>query len=169
MLYTFNFSCLFSNHWSVFLQNFHNSSVSWKITPLYFRSSNNIYFGHTEPIKTKNFFRLFECLGQNLWSSCQSWIQFLLNFCVTLHCHHTQFHCKFEARLFSTLDKKILPKFQFWHLQVLWRKFAKFLMSFSKRNKSVILQILHHSSVSWKIIPLYFFSSNNIFCSKGAH
>ena len=35
-----NFSCLFSNHWSVFLQNLHNSSVS-----------NNIYFGHKEPIK----------------------------------------------------------------------------------------------------------------------
>ena len=66
-----NFSCLFSNHWSFFLQNLHNSSVSWKITPLYFCSSNNIYFGHKEPIKTKQFFRLFECSGQNLWSSCQ--------------------------------------------------------------------------------------------------
>ena len=48
-----NFSCLFSNHWSVFLQNLHNSSVSWKVTPLYFCSSTNIYFGHKEPIKTK--------------------------------------------------------------------------------------------------------------------
>ena len=46
-----NFSCLFSNHWSVFLQNLHNSSLSWKITPLYFCSSSNIYFGHKEPIK----------------------------------------------------------------------------------------------------------------------
>ena len=62
--------CLFSNHWSVFFQNLHNSSVSLKITPLYFCRSNNIYFGHKEPIK-KSFFRLFECLGQNLWSSCQ--------------------------------------------------------------------------------------------------
>ena len=50
-----NFSYLFSNHWSVFLQNLHNSSVSWKITPLYFCSSNNIYFGHKEPIKTQIF------------------------------------------------------------------------------------------------------------------
>ena len=66
-----NFSILFSNHKSVFLQNLHISSVSWKITPLYFCSSNNIYFGHKEPIKTKQFFRLFECSGQNLWSSCQ--------------------------------------------------------------------------------------------------
>ena len=30
-------------------------------------------------------------------------------------------------------------------------------------NKSMPLQILHPSSVSWKIIALYFFSSNNIY------
>ena len=66
-----NFSYLFLNHWSVFLQNLHNSSVSWKITPLYFCSSNNIYFGHKESIKTKKIFRLFKCSGPNLWSSCQ--------------------------------------------------------------------------------------------------
>ena len=66
-----DFLCHFSNHKSGFLQNLHNSSVSWKITPLYFCNSNNIYFGHKEPIKTKQFFRLFECSGQNLWSSCQ--------------------------------------------------------------------------------------------------
>ena len=62
-----NFS-LFSNHWSVFLQNLHNPSVSWKITPLYFCSSNNIYFGHKKPIKKNS---LFKCSGQILWSLCQ--------------------------------------------------------------------------------------------------
>ena len=45
-----NFSILFLNHKSVFLQTFFFiSSVSWKITPLYFCSS------HKEPIKTKIF------------------------------------------------------------------------------------------------------------------
>ena len=97
--------CLFSNQWSVFLQNLHNSSVSWKITPLYFCSSNDIYLCHKEPTKTKKFFRLSESSGQNLQS------QFLLNFCVTLHCHGTQLHCKFEAHTFSTSDRKILSKF----------------------------------------------------------
>ena len=29
-------------------------------------------------------------------------------------------------------------------------------------NKSVFVQILHHSSLSWEITPLYFFSSKNI-------
>ena len=64
-----NFSCHFSNHKSVFLQNLHNSLVPWKIIPLYFCSSYIIYFGHKEPIKTQFF---FECFGQNFWSSsCQ--------------------------------------------------------------------------------------------------
>ena len=34
-------SCHFPNHKSVFLQNSHHSSVSWKITPLYFLGQTN--------------------------------------------------------------------------------------------------------------------------------
>ena len=45
-----NFSCHFSNHESVLVQNLHNSSVSWKITPVYFCSSNNIYLAQKKPI-----------------------------------------------------------------------------------------------------------------------
>ena len=63
-----NFSCHFWKHKSFFLQNLSNSSVSWKITPLYFCSSNIIFFGHKEQVKTQ-FFLTFECLGQNSWSS----------------------------------------------------------------------------------------------------
>ena len=36
-----NSSCHFPNHKSVFLQILHDSSVSWKITPLYFFSWNS--------------------------------------------------------------------------------------------------------------------------------
>ena len=50
-----NFSCDFSNHMSIFLQILHHSSVPWKITPLYFFSSNVIYFGQKESIKTQMF------------------------------------------------------------------------------------------------------------------
>ena len=82
----------------------HHSSISWKITPLYFFSSSNIYFAQKKPIKV-NIFETFECSGQNLSNSlCQFW-----------------------------------------------------------NNKSISLQILYPSSVSWKITPLYFFSSNNIY------
>ena len=64
-----NSSCHFSNHKSVFLQILHYSSVSCKITPLYF-------FGQTLYILRKrnqsrcNFFLTFGCLGQNSPNSC---------------------------------------------------------------------------------------------------
>ena len=86
-----NFSCLFSNHWSVFLQNLHNSSVSWKITHLYFCSWNNIYFGQKEPIKKSKFLdfssaRVKFCeVHVNFKTTSQS----LFNFCIILHFHDT--------------------------------------------------------------------------------
>ena len=47
--------------------------VSWKITPLYLFSSNNIYFAHNEPIKV-TILGTLECSGQNLsYSLCQFW------------------------------------------------------------------------------------------------
>ena len=49
-----------------------------------------------------------------------------------------------------------------WDCQVLWWKFAIFLMSFSN-HKSGFSQILHHSSLSWEITPLYFFRPNIIY------
>ena len=66
-------SCHFPNHKSVFLQILHHPSVSWKITPLYFFCSNNIYFAQKDPIKVKTF-ETFKCSGQILSnSSCQFW------------------------------------------------------------------------------------------------
>ena len=61
-------SCHFPSNKSVFLQILHHSSMSCKITPLYFFSSNNIYFDHKEPIKVK-IFETFECSGQTLSNS----------------------------------------------------------------------------------------------------
>ena len=78
-------------------------------------SLKHIYFGHKEPIKQK-FFLDFSSAWVKI---CEVHVnfktpsQFLLNFCVTLHCHDTQLHGKFEVHTFSTLDKKILSKFQF--------------------------------------------------------
>ena len=47
--------------------------MSWKIPPLYFFSSNNIYFAQKESIKVK-ILETFECSGQNLSNSlCQFW------------------------------------------------------------------------------------------------
>ena len=96
-----NSLCQFLNDESIPLQNLYRSSDSWKITPLYFFSSGNIYFAQKNPIKMKTL-DTYLCSGQNLWN----------------------FLCKF------------------------WN--------------AIPLQILYPSSVSWKIITLFFFSSNNI-------
>ena len=105
-----NFLCQFWNDKSIPLQMLYPSLVSWKITPLYFFSSNNIYFAQKEPIKMK-IFETFECSGQNLSNSlCQFW-----------------------------------------------------------NDKSIPLQILYPYSISWKITPLYFFSSNNVYFPQKEH
>ena len=105
-----NFLCQFWNDISIPVQILYPSSVSWKITPLYFFSWNNIYFAQKEPIKVKNF-ETFDRSGQ-----------------------------KFSNSLY-----------QFWN------------------GKSISLQILYPSRVSWKITPLYFFSSNNICFAQKEH
>ena len=49
------FLCKFWNDESIPLQILYPTYVSWKITPLYFFSSKNIYFSQKEPIKMKIF------------------------------------------------------------------------------------------------------------------
>ena len=95
-----NSLCQLLNDKSILLQILYPSLVSWKITPLFFFSPNNIYFTQKEHIKMK-FFETFKCLGQNSSNSpCQFW-----------------------------------------------------------NDKSIPLQILHHSSFSWHITPLWILSS----------
>ena len=82
-----NSSCHFWNHKPVFLQNLHNSSVSWKITPLYFCSSNIMYFGHKKPIKTFLSVWVKNCEVPHVNLKTAS--QFLFNLCIILHCYDT--------------------------------------------------------------------------------
>ena len=86
-----NSSCHFWKYKSVFLQILHQSSVPSKLTPIYFFSSNIIYFGQKQPIKVQ-IFEVFECSSQNLSTSPVSFelkSQFLFNFCIICHCHDT--------------------------------------------------------------------------------
>ena len=86
-----NSSCYFWIHKSVL----HQSSVPSNTTPLYFFTSNIIYFGQKQLTK-EQVFEIFECSGQNSLNS----------------------------------------SFQFW------------------TKKSIPLQILDHSSLSWSTTPL---------------
>ena len=80
-------NCLrqFWNDKSVPFQILYPSSVSWKISPLYFFfSSNNLYFAQKETIRMK-IFETFKCSGQNSSNSlCQLWN----DKSVLLHCLH---------------------------------------------------------------------------------
>ena len=288
-----NSSCHFSSNKSVFLQILHHSLVSWKITSLYFFSSNNIYFAQKETIKMKilglsssaqvkicqifyvNFettswflskfcislqfnerLFLYTFLAQTMhtlpkrsplkWKclrllsarvkfcQCQFWnnksipLQILSKFCVSLHFHERYVLYTFLAQTMYTLLKRsplkwkflrisssaqvkiyqifyvnfettswLLPKFciplQFHERLFLCTFFISNIIYFAQKqpiimkmfetfkcsgqissnslcqfwnNKSIPLQILYLSSVSWKIIPLYFFSSKNIYFSQ---
>ena len=84
-----NFSSLFSNYKSVFLQNLHTSSVSRKITPLYFCSFNNNTLVTRSQLK-HTFFRLSSTrvkIHEVLHVNFETANQFLFNFCSILHCH----------------------------------------------------------------------------------
>ena len=91
---------------SQFFFKFYDSSVSRKVTPLYFFGSKVIYFARKGPMKVQ-ILETFKCSDQNSPNSCHFW-----------------------------------------------------------NNKFVFLQILHQSSVSWDIIPLYIFSFNFIYFQK---
>ena len=80
-------------------------------------------------------------------------------FFIIFHCQHTCVFSKFLAHVFSTLDKNTPTKFQFDTFKCSGENSPNLWCHFLN-HKSLFLQILHHSSVSWKIFPLYFFSSN---------
>ena len=124
-----NSSCHSPSNKSVFLQILHHSSLQWKITPLYFFSSNNIYFAQKEPMKVKNF-ETFECLAQNLSNSlCQFWNDSSPNFGFLFSFMKDSSSALFLVQAIYTLLKRNTLKWKFGDFQVLRSKFVKFLMS----------------------------------------
>ena len=146
-----------------FFQILHHSPVLWKITPLYFLSSNNIYLAQKQPIKME-IFETFECSGQNLsYSSSQSWsdrsipLQILyrssLSWKITPMYYFSLNNIHFAQK--KPIKVKISETFECSD-QNLWNSLCQFW-----NHKLFPLQILYPSSVSWKINPTYFFSLNN--------
>ena len=85
-----NALCQFWNDKSIPFQIFYPSSVLWKITLLYFFSSNNIYFAQKEYIKMKILMRLSSArvkIRQIPHVNFKMTSQFLFRFCVVVHCH----------------------------------------------------------------------------------
>ena len=86
-----NSSSHFPNHKSVFLQISHHSSLSWKISTLYFLISTIICFGHKESIKVQ-IVETFECLSQMCQiyhANFETTIQFPFNVFIILQFQYT--------------------------------------------------------------------------------
>ena len=159
-----NFLCQFWNDKLIHHQFLYSSSISWKITSLYFFSSNNICFAQKEIIKVK-LFETFECSGQNLSNSlCQFWngklipLQILYPFQVSWKITLLYF---FSSNNICFAQKEII-KVKFFETfecpgQILSNSLCRFW-----NDKSIHRQFLYPSSISWKITSLQFFSSNNI-------
>ena len=157
-----NSSCPFSNHNSIFLQILHHSLVSRKITSLDFFSSNIIYVGQKEPIYSGNlgdfqmlgskFIKFFMSILKRQVNSSSVFVSFFI-----VMTHNSYVNFKLIHFLFWAKGSHESPNFD------TFQCFGENLPNSSydfPNQKSVFLQILHHSSVSWKITPLYFFRSN---------
>ena len=151
-----NSSCHFWKHKSVFLQILHQSSMPSNIAPLYFFSSHIIWSGQSQ-LKS-NFFRF-----SGVWVKIchiphvnfEMTSPFLFKFCITCHCHDIRNFKLIQQFLLWTKGSHQSPNFVTFKCS--GENLPKSSCYFSKQ-KSVFLQILQQSSMSWKITPLYFFA-----------
>ena len=144
--------------------NFHHSSLSRKIIPLYFSGSTNIYFAQKEPIKVK-MFETFQCSGQNfsisLCQFCNNKSIFLqILYLSWVSWKKTPLYISSSDSVYFAQKERIKMKIflDFW---VLEQNLSNSLCQFWN-DESIPLQMLHHSSVSKEITPLYYFSLNNL-------
>ena len=163
-----NSLCQFWSDKLIPLEILYLSSVLWKIIPLYFFSSNNIYFAQKEPIKMK-IFETFECSGQILSNSlCQFWndesIPFQILYPSSVSWRITPLYF-FSSDNIYFAQKEPIKMEMFETYECSGQNFSNFLCQFWK-DKSIPRQILYPSSVSWKIIAVFFFSSNNVYFAQ---
>ena len=100
--------------------------------PIYYFSSNIVYFLQKKPIK-KQIFRLFTTLVKIHQIShviFQTKSLFFFKVCITLQCHEGYFYCIFSAETLHDIDKSSTSKCKFSDLPLLALKFTKLFMSF---------------------------------------
>ena len=85
-----NSSCHFPSNKSIFLQILHHSSISWKITPLYFLAQTIYTLLKRSPLNWKPL-RLLSAhqvkICQIPYVNFETASQFLYKFCIPLQCH----------------------------------------------------------------------------------
>ena len=141
----------------------HQSSVPSNMTPLYFFRSN-IDFGQRSQLKSK-WFRLLGIqvkICQIPHVNFQMTSQFLFNFASSFIVtrHNSSVNFKLINFLLWTKGSHQNPNFHFFKCS--GGNLPNFSCHFSN-HKSVFLRILYHYLVSWKMTPLYCFSSNIVY------
>ena len=91
----------------------------------------------------------------------QTTSQFFFKFYMTVKCLEILLLCNFLGHMSYTLHERSLSKWKFLRLECLDQNSSNSCHFWN--NKLVFIQILHHSSVSWDLTPLHFFSWNFIY------
>ena len=92
----------------------------------------------------------------------QTTSQFFFKFWITLPCQERKkkkLLCTFLAQTIYTLLKRSPLKWKFMRLLSVWIKISQIPQVNFENDKTIPLQIFHHSSVSLHATPLYIFSS----------
>ena len=145
-------SCHFPNHKSVFLQILHHSSVSWKITPLYFLGQTLNTLHNRNQWKCK-FVRLLSARIKihQILVIFETTNQFFFKFCINLQCHETQLLCTFLAEILYTFNKRSLSKYKFDKIESL--KFDTLMDCFRQNNMKFQLKkyrwVISHDTTEW--------------------
>ena len=152
-------SCHFPNHKLVFLQILYHCSVSWKITPLHFFSSNVIYLAQKEPIKVEILtISSVQITFHKILAIFETTNQFFFKICLTLQCHETCFFCTFFIRNFIYFIYHIsyiiiyfvYQQKQPMKVQILWNfTWAVESLKFCTSNK-VSAKKVQNSYLSWR-------------------
>ena len=122
-----NSSCHFPSNKSVFLQILHRSSMSWKITPLYFLAQTINTLLWRSPLKWK-FLRLLSArvkFCQIPYANFETTSPVFYKFCIPLQFHERLFLCTFLAQRIYTLLKRSPLKWKFLRLSSARVKFCQ--------------------------------------------
>ena len=122
-----NSSCHFWNYKVRVIQILHHCSVSWKRTPLYFCSSNLVYFGQKEPIEKK--FSDFWVVGLKfLRPYLKPQVSFLKKFASLFNVMRGNSSLLFLAETLYGLDKRNPSKCEISDFWLLMWNFTKFVL-----------------------------------------
>ena len=162
-----SFSWSFSNHKLVFLQNLHNSLVSWKMILLYFSAQTLYALVTRSQLNTSfldfwvlwpKFVKFLMSILKRQVSSSSTFVSFFI-----FMAHNSSVNFKVIHFLLWTKESHQSSNFDIFECS---GENLPFLSCHFPNDKSVFLQVLHRYWMLWKTNPLYFFSSKKIYFAQ---